>query len=265
MANLKIGVFGCGNMGRALVLGIKARHPLTEFFLFTPSHIKAQELARNVHGSNVEKVQDMPKDLDWYILAFKPQNLNDFHFEFTPASKILSVLAGVPVLKLVSKFGSNSIARLMPNTPSSIGLGANLLYLDPAFRENEKLELVDLLSATGTVFPMASENDLDLATAFSGSGPALLFELARIFESELYRMTQGRVPAREIVARTFLGSASLMNEFIDVGFEELRNQVTSKKGVTNEALSVLNENNLEGLFKRAFEAAYRRTQELSQE
>ncbi|MGZ3807953.1 MAG: pyrroline-5-carboxylate reductase family protein, partial [Bacteriovorax sp.] len=202
MTVMKIGVFGCGNMGRALVLGMKARFPDAQFFLFTPSLTKAQELSILVDGTVVEKVSDMPEDLDWYLLAFKPQSLADFHFDFKADSRIISVLAGVTTLKLISKFKSHKIARLMPNTPSSIGLGANLLYLNSHFSHEEGESLKRLLSATGNIFPMTSEEDLDLTTAFSGSGPALIFELARIFQDELTRMTEGRVPAKEIVSQT---------------------------------------------------------------
>ncbi|RPJ79309.1 MAG: hypothetical protein EHM20_01780, partial [Alphaproteobacteria bacterium] len=95
MANLKIGVFGCGNMGQALVLAISAQFPKAEFFLFTPSQINASALAEKVKGSALASLSDMPLDLDWYILAFKPQSLSGFAFNFAPNSKILSVLAGI--------------------------------------------------------------------------------------------------------------------------------------------------------------------------
>lgn len=265
MTCLKIGVFGCGVMGRALVLGMKARFPNAEFHLFTPSKIKAQELAELTEGKCINDASEMPKDLDWYMLAFKPQSLGEFHFDFAPESKIISILAGVKTSKLIEKFHSKKIIRLMPNTPSSLGLGANLLFLNSSFKKDEIEEVHSLLSAAGKVFLMKTEEDLDLTTAFSGSGPALIFEIARIFEIELNRMTDGRVPAKEIVAQTFFGSASLMNSPFshDASFEELRDQVTSKKGVTYEALLVLAKMDLEGIFSEAFKAAYKRTIELS--
>ena len=130
---MKIGIFGCGNMGSALVLGMKAQFPDAEFFLFTPSQVKAQELAATIGGTSLTESLAMPADLDWYLLAFKPQNLDGFHFDFPSDAKIISVLAGVKISKLTAKFGSNKIVRLMPNTPSAIGLGANLLFLNSSF------------------------------------------------------------------------------------------------------------------------------------
>ena len=262
---MKIGVFGCGNMGSALVKGMKSQFPHAEFYLFTPGHLKAQELAAVVGGRSLENIDDMPLDLDWYLLAFKPQNLDEFSFPFANETKIISVLAGVKTSKLINKFNSNKIVRLMPNTPSAIGFGANLLFLTHHFSGDEKNEIHSLLNAIGELFLMPTEEDLDLTTAFSSSGPALIFELARIFEAELTRMTCGRVPAKEIISQTFLGSASLMHSDFqkEKSFEELRNQVTSKKGVTYEALQILEMNNLEKIFSSAFHAAYTRVLELS--
>ncbi len=261
MSSVKIGVFGCGNMGKALVLGMKSRFPDAEFYLYTPTETKARELAGHVHGHLVRALNEMPSDLHWYVLAFKPQSLDDFQFQFKADSRIISVLAGVSTAKLIQKFSVERVARLMPNTPSSIGEGANLYFLNQSFSKADEIAFVELLGATGRLFKMTTESDLDLTTAFSGSGPALVFELARIFEAELLRMTEGRVDAKEIVAQTFSGSAGLMKS--EKSFEELRLQVTSKKGVTHEALEVLKNKDLQGLFREAFEAAYKRTLELS--
>ncbi len=249
-------------MGSALALAIGNTFPEIEFFLYTPSQFKAIDLAKKINAKALSTLNEMPRDLNWYIIAFKPQSLEDFNFNFHEKAKLLSVLAGVKISKLQEHFKIKKIARLMPNTPSSIGLGANLLYMDSAFHSDEENELREILKASGKIFKMGSQKDLDLTTAFSGSGPALVFELARIFEEELTIMTQGRVPARDIIAQTFLGSAHLMQS--ENSFLDLRNQVTSKKGVTHEALKVLVDNDLQGLFNSAFSAAYKRTLELSE-
>jgi pyrroline-5-carboxylate reductase len=252
LIKMRIGVFGCGNMGRALVLGMRSNYSDAEFFLYTPSQEKARALALEVQGHLVQRIQDMPKDLDWYLLAFKPQSLESFEFVFTNKAKIISVLAGVNTAKLIEKFHTPKVARLMPNIASSVGKGANLFFLNPAFNSKEEMDFFELLVGAGKLFKMNSEKDIDLATAFSGSGPALLFE----------PMTGGRLPAKAIIAQTFLGSAELMQS--DLSFAELSAQVTSKKGVTHEALESLKKNNLQSIFHDAFHAAYKRTLELSQ-
>jgi pyrroline-5-carboxylate reductase len=240
----------------------RARFPQTEFFCYTPSLVKARALAIEIDGHLIENIFDMPNDLDWYLLGFKPQSLNDFSYAFKADSKIISILAGVNTKKLRTKFNLEKIIRLMPNTPSAIGAGANLFFVNEFITTQEAADFISLFMASGSLYKMITEEDLDSSTPFSGSGPALLFEIARIFENELSKMTGGAVPAREIIAQTFFGAASLMQS--EMSFEELKEQVTSKKGVTHEALEVLKNNNLEGIFGEAFHRAYKRTIELSQ-
>jgi pyrroline-5-carboxylate reductase len=256
---MKIGFFGCGNMGSALALGFKKNYPAIEQYFYTPSLTKAQILAEKVGGHAVPSLEDMPKDLDWYILAFKPQSLPDFNFDFPGNAKVLSVLAGTGIANLEKKCNIQNIARLMPNTPSSIGEGANLLYAS-----FDVGPMQTMLTALGKLFIMSSEAELDAITAFSGSGPALVFELARIFEKHLGLHAKGNPDAREIIAQTFLGSAKLMEKAISQGvsFETLREQVTSKRGVTHEALNILEKNGLENIMGGAFEAAHKRVLEL---
>lgn len=246
-------------MGSALALGFKKNNPGVELYFFTPSVTKAQELANATGGQVILDLEQMPKDLDWYVLAFKPQSLYDFNFDFNRDAKILSVLAGTGIEALIKKFKVENIARLMPNTPSSIGEGSNLLY-----SPFEVGTMNNMLSTLGRLFIMKSEDELDAITAFSGSGPALIFEFARIFEKHLNLHAKGNSEAREIIAQTFLGSAKLMESAVanGVSFESLREQVTSKKGVTFEALNILEKNGLENIMGGAFEAAHKRTLEL---
>jgi pyrroline-5-carboxylate reductase len=256
---MKIGFFGCGNMGAAIAEGFKKNYPSVEQFFFSPSKTKAQELSIKLSGHFINIIEDMPKDLDWYILAFKPQSLNDFDFLFNQDAKVLSILAGTGIDALEKKFKIDHVARLMPNTPSSIGVGANLFYAD-----FEADEIKKILGVLGKVFTMKSEKELDTLTAFSGSGPALLFEFARIFEKHLAGLNGETPLAREIIVQTFLGSAKLMEKSMqdNVSFETLRDQVTSKKGVTFEALQILEKNGFDNIIGGAFTAAYKRTLEI---
>ena len=257
---MRIGFFGCGNMGQALASGFKNSldHKVEQYF-YTPSKIKAQELAAKVDGYYIENLSEMPVDLDWYVLAFKPQSLIDFNFHFKANSRILSVLAGTSIETLEKKFKTSNVSRLMPNTPSQLGEGANLFYSSFDAREMPKL-----LESLGKIFIMSSEKEFDAITAFSGAGPALIFEFARIFEKHLISMSAGNPQSKEIIAQTFLGSAKLLEKTITSGesFESLREKVTSKKGVTSEALQILEKNNLDNILGGAFNAAHKRTLEL---
>lgn len=255
---MKFGFFGCGNMGRAIAEGIRKNDSQAQLYFYTPTQTKAEILAGELKGQHVKVLSEMPKDLDWYVLAFKPQSLNDFQFTFFKEQKVLSILAGTSLETLKKKCQTNDVSRLMPNTPSGLGAGANLL-----FAPEHALELEKILTPLGKVFTVSSEDELDLLTPFTGSGPALVFEFARIFEEALNEMSP-HPAAREMIAQTFLGSSKLMMEAsrTNTSFEVLREQVTSKKGVTFEALKIMEKEQLPDIMKKAFKAAHARTLEL---
>ena len=67
--------------------------------------------------------------------------------------------------------------------------------------------------------------------------------------------------SKNLVAQTLLGSAVLLKNSPDDA-ETLRNKVTSKGGVTFEALETLKEYKLEEAFKTALDRAKKRSIEL---
>ena len=73
--------------------------------------------------------------------------------------------------------------------------------------------------------------------------------------------------AKEIVYQTFFGSVKLMEEAMknNISLDELREQVTSKKGVTFEALESMKSNQFGKLMSDAFLSAHKRTLELKEE
>jgi len=69
--------------------------------------------------------------------------------------------------------------------------------------------------------------------------------------------------AKMLIGQTLSGSGQLVIESsYDIG--ELRRRVTSPGGTTAAALKVFEEENIKGAIKKAIEAAYKRSKELSE-
>lgn len=260
---MKIGFFGAGNMVSSLAKAFRQNSSKCEMYFYTPTKVNAIELANKLNGHVVNDLIDMPNDLDWYFLGFKPQSLEDFEFNFKSQSKIISILAATNISILEKKFKNNKIARLMPNTPSRVYSGMNLVYFDKIFTSDEILNLKNLLQSCGEILVLQSENQIDAITPFSGCGPGLIFDLAHIFEASLKEIVGDSIDTRKIIAQTFFGASKLMLDENSSAFIELRDQVTSKKGVTFEALEVLKLGKNNELYNRAFKAALARIHELN--
>jgi pyrroline-5-carboxylate reductase len=108
------------------------------------------------------------------------------------------------------------------------------------------------------------EDRIDALSTISGSGPAYVFFLIEQLTGTALRMGFSESDARLMVEQTFLGASELL-QASDADPAELRRRVTSPNGTTMQAIAVLSEADLGGLFDRATAAALARAQEMAAE
>jgi pyrroline-5-carboxylate reductase len=258
-------VLGCGNMAQAIIQGLYKVNAEIDFITYTPSITKAKALAEEVSGKYITELDNLP-ECDYYLIACKPQQLTELvkatAGKIPNKSIIISILAGTNTKTLSEAFNNSKIIRIMPNTPSLVGHGVNAFYTTAAVTKEEKSLITNYFSMFSEVFNFEEEDKIDIITGFSGSGPAYIFEFSRIMIQKMVKMGISEEVASGMVKHTFLGASKLMVESEDDP-ETLRNKVTSKKGVTYEALEVFKIENTEEIFGKALDAAYKRSIELS--
>lgn len=232
---------------------------------YTPSGKRANEFIASFKGHLITELQAIEDGYDVVVLGFKPQQLNEFAIkEFKEDTVIISLLAGVSINKLQERFNNKNIIRLMPNTPAKFGLGITLISASKNIQSETIKFWKDFFSATGVSYLCESEEQLDRLTPVTGSGPAYIFEWARIFQSYLQELNLNEEDSAHFVKNLFLGSSTMLTQDSD-DFETLRNKVTSKKGVTYEALEQFKEEGLEDITSKALNRAYNRVVELGRE
>src|SRR5690606_1103852 len=108
-----------------------------------------------------------------------------------------------------------------------------------------------------------TENEVDMATALSGTGPAYVFLVMESLIDAGGHMGFPRRIAEELVLQTMLGSVLFAK---DSGKHpaQLRNMVTSPGGTSAAAIYQMEKGSLRTVISRAVWAAYQRTQELGQ-
>jgi len=262
---MRLSVFGCGNMGSAVVRAFRENEPSLEILTYSPSGSSAQKLAKAVKGFQQGQIKSM-FPCDFALLAMKPQQLATFVDQaaefFTPQTVIVSLLAGVDIATLQSKLKCDQILRLMPNTPTLVGKGIITYTTSTEMNRDSLSKVLSWLSSSAKLFKMKDEDQLNRTMGVCASGPGLLFELAHQFHKKLVADGLTEKESRLMVAELFAGSGELMLGSVET-FEELRNNVTSKGGVTEASLQVLSSNNqFASLLDQALEANYRRSQEI---
>src|SRR5690606_38182956 len=126
-------------------------------------------------ATNAEAVEDA----DLIMLTIKPQSLDSIAKDLRGTLKanqvVVSILAGATVARIANGLEHGAVVRAMPNTPSQIGQGMTVWMATPEVSEEQHVAVGAALSAMGHAVKVDSENEVDMATALSGTGPAYIF------------------------------------------------------------------------------------------
>lgn len=201
------------------------------------------------------------------VLAVKPDQVTEvlepLRSSLTDKHIVLSLAAGISLQTLKNAAAGARVARIMPNTPISVGRGVVGFYAEST--DSSLLAITeDLFSSVAKVVPLQDESQLDILTVACGSGPGFVFELMQIWQEWLEQFDFDEDSSRSLVIQTFLGSSKLALESGDT-FYALQDKVTSKKGVTEQGLLAMRDGNLDGVLRVGFEKAMMRTQALKKE
>lgn len=266
---MKIAFIGGGNMGEAILAS------LLEKKLCKPADISVSDIAqprldylKMKYGVAVtDKNAEAVSGKDVIVLAVKPQHINealtDLKNNLQPGQLILSIAAGITISAITRGSGHRSVVRSMPNTPAQLGLGMTGWTATRDVTASQKALAGAILGAMGKEIYFEDEASLDAVTAVSGSGPAYFYLFAESLIDAAVGLGLTRKNAEILVKQTMLGAAHLMNGS-DKSPAELRRNVTSKGGTTEQAVKVFEESGLAQLVGEAAKAACRRARELGQ-
>lgn len=221
-------------------------------------------------GVQVANSKEIAATVDVLVLAVKPQVMRDVCQQLRPALEarscvVVSIAAGITTEHLQAWLGEHlALVRCMPNTPALVGRGATALFANKNVSEVQRSLAESILKAVGLAIWLDEESDMDSVTALSGSGPAYFFLLMEAMQDVALDMGLDADTARQLTYQTALGAAELAGNSI-ASSAELRRQVTSPGGTTEQALIQFEQGGLRELVKQALLAAQKRSRELALE
>lgn len=270
MSNLEapsIALVGAGAMGGALVRGwIEAVRKGGGLTLTVVEPHFDPELERELDAVGAVLNPPDPGPVDVVVLAVKPQTFPttlEATRKFVGAdTRIMSIMAGIPIDVIARELGAPRVIRCVPNTPARIGQGITAYAAAPECTLEDRQLVEQLLEPLGAIEPIAQERLLDVVTAVSGSGPAYVFLLAEVLAAAAEQEGLDKDAAMRLASRTVAGAGALMLQTGESA-SALRKQVTSPGGTTEAALDVLGGNGgLAPLLRQAVSAAAARSREL---
>ena len=190
------------------------------------------------------------------ILAVKPQKMDSVKIVGN-ADVLFSIMAGVSLETLKTKFMAKAYARAMPNLAAEYGLSATALVGDEKAHHNA----LAIFNNIGKTIWLHSEKELDAATALAGSGPAFLAIAAEAFIDGGVRLGLSQTASKELTETLFSGFGRLLQHEHPA---MLKARVMSPAGTTAEGVAFLENASIRGAYIGALRAAFDRAQKLKE-
>lgn len=267
LENQQIALIGGGVMGEAIIRGLLSVNALPpEQIIVSEPVAERRETLREAlgvrcTGDNVKAVQGA----SIVVFAVKPQVLaavlEGLRGQIGAESLVISIVAGAPIARFREALDTRAIVRVIPNTPGQIGQGVSLWTDTPETTDVQREQARTLLAALGVEVHGHNEDEVDMATAISGSGPAYVFLFIEALTDAGVQMGLSRDVASTLALQTVLGSAAYAQD-ASLHPAILRNRVTSPGGTTAAALYELEAGGFRATLTRAALAAYRQAQRL---
>ena len=252
---------GAGKMGSAMLRGwLPNLDQSTRFVVLDPN--AGPDLTKAGHAPDdrilyFKNVSNLPSGFvpDIIVLATKPQIVQSVVQALRPhigqETTLISVAAGVhcDTIRTAAPDGA-AVVRVMPNIGALVGHSVSAVFACADTSDRQKTHVIAPFKAIGEMTWLSSEEDLHLATAVSGSGPAYYFAFCEAMIAAAQDRGLPLESARQLLAN-------------DPDPTKLREMVTSPNGTTAAGLDALTADGVIALTARnTLDAAAKRSREL---
>lgn len=248
LINDTIVFYGAGSMAEAIVRGMIARSVIASDNIIMLNRSSSERLAElrsryGIRGSNdPEQKKDILRNAQVIVLAMKPKDaaeaLRGLAPLLSPDQLIVSVIAGLTIRTIQALLGTaQPVVRTMPNTSSTIGLGATGIAFSKEVDDSGRRLALNIFESVG-ITSVIDEERMEILTGISGSGPAYIYYMMEAMIAAGIRGGLSPEQSSELTVQSVLGAARMVQQ---TGEEPaaLRKKVTSPNGSTQAAIEAL--------------------------
>ncbi len=269
----KISFIGGGSMAEAIIRGLIGQRRVQPGHIYVLGREQSNRPAALAAQYGIAPAQspqakaDALAAADIVVLAMKPkdaaQAMREYRGSLRNGQLVISVIAGLSIAGIEKLVGQPlPVVRTMPNTSSTIGLGATGLACSSSTNDVLRQLAREIFESIGIVCEVP-EQQLDIVTGVSGSGPAYMYYFV---ESMIAGGIAGGLPestARTLAIQTALGAAEMLRQTSEDP-AELRRKVTSPGGTTQAALELMQAHHVGEHIRQAVLRSAERASEIGQ-
>lgn len=274
LSQAKIAFVGAGSMAEAIVRGLIQTEVANPQNVFMMNRSNQDRLAflRSEYGlqatSDPVTKDAFIREADVVVLCMKPKDVESAFAELGPLLNerqlLISVIAGLSINKAEKLLQTNMpIVRTMPNTSSTIGLGATGMSFSSKVNDTFKQLAIQMFEAVGTV-TIVDEDKLEVLTGMSGSGPAYVYYFMEAMINAGIEGGLSEEDAKQLTLQTVLGAAHMVQHTKEDP-AELRRKVTSPNGATQASIEALDRFQFSEAITQAVFSSAARTKEMGEQ
>jgi pyrroline-5-carboxylate reductase len=261
-----VGLIGCGNMGRALGLGLLAagKHQRADLIASDADAARRQAIASELGIEVVADNREVAAKASVLVLAVKPQVmtrvLQELASSLTSHHLLISIAAGVTVASIEQAASQARVVRAMPNLPAIVAAGATALAAGSHATTQDVEQARALFESVGRTV-VVTEAQMDAVTGLSGSGPAYAMLVIEGLADGGVQMGLPRAVALTLATQTVYGASRLL---LETGEHpaQLKDRVASPGGTTIAGIEALEQSGIRHAMMNAVKAATQRSQQL---
>lgn len=175
---------------------------------------------------------------------------------------VISLAAGVR-LESMEAVANARFMRALTNTPSAICRAATGIARGARTKDEDVTQARKLFGAVGAVVEI-SEEQIDVVTALSGSGPAFVYAVIEAMAKGGEKMGLPADISLKLATQTVLGAAALAGETA-MSPQDLINMVVTPGGTTAAGLAIMEKMKTSESLIGAIEAATNRGKEMAEQ
>ncbi|MDR0853097.1 MAG: pyrroline-5-carboxylate reductase [Clostridiales Family XIII bacterium] len=266
---MKIGFIGAGNMGGAIIKGLRNADPAAIIYVYTPHPEKLEQLKEEYGVIPQKTIADLAHKSDNIVLAVKPNKIDEVLAEVKEAlgdkateKLYISIAAAITISHMQGIVGGDAkIIRIMPNTPVLVNEGMSSISPGQGVSDEELKLVKDVFDGVGKTV-VVPEDMIHAVISVSGSSPAYTYMYINALIENGVKQGITEESAKELAVQAVRGAAKMV---LETGVDPLilRDNVCSKGGTTIEAVHVLEDEDFMGIVDKAADATSNRSKELT--
>ena len=262
----KIGFIGCGKMAGAIIKGIiKSGFITPENVLASKSNPdNLEETSKKLGIKIVLDNKEVAKFGDIIFIGVKPSQvkdvLNEIKNDISSEKIVVSMAAGVNISQIEDILPDTKVIRVMPNTPVLVNEGMTGITGGKRINTSDIEKVQAVFDSIGKSV-VVEENQMDIVTAISGSGPAFFYKVINDIARAGEKLGMDYEKALLLSIQTAIGSAKMALKR-EIPMEELISNVATKGGCTRVGVDVMEEINTAEIFGEVIEKTAEKARQL---